>query len=1252
MGLDRKAVYFVTDALLAAVIILGGFLLIHQATTQEHDTRHLDRLSGDLLTALDTMAVGSINHPFVQEELANGNITSPDKTILEQAATYWATGQDEKARNLTDIALENTMPGSLGLRVSMEGDTLYEQGAEQTSNLIASRRMISGIEKGKPLQGSSSYGYLRNIQDKRTSAYAYFGGFTGQGNVTVQLEPLPADINDSRISHVTIEADLQRTATAHINGHPCRNLTPTGGNMTADAWNLTACKDRLGPGTNNITLTFEDLNDAYVGGGHVRVDYETDEFQQAKDYSTTTYHFPEIKGIINVFDAFHVPGELENLTIDLHYLANHTHTTNNTLYLTLGNTTVYTDTNSTGDVNIQLDDDELTSIINYTKFSHTTIPLRLGFENLTYSTEYVGNADVALITDVSGSMDWNFTHSSAGERRNCDDNHINDPSTQRLSVAKCLDKDFAAGILNVTGNQVGLVSYESSTDSTLGLTTDLHSVDDEIGTSDPTTGYEAYGGTCICCGINSAADMLSASLERTIYITRQGTWLYNNSFQGEPPDDSQNRSWHHPDYSLDNDWPEGQAVLGHDAGDGGTPIDTDIGSDLIGDENIADLWELEADEDTPELDFRSGLNSTANTYGPTAPNDGWDWSGGTFDYTSGFDWYGVWNERMHMRVPSTNGDDTSGAMAVTVNITQEQYDTLTSNGTARLSLEYWWDDYANYFEWWDDQVWLKGRWTSPYTGQHYLGSQQDDDHWQTDDTPEIYAGENPNVEAHGHHVQDLSEWIEGPGVYYLELGGKLRRSTSTERGSFMYDNILLAITNRTDEYYFRKHVTIDDPDNIRRGVLNLLADDRAKVWVNGNKVIDGNREGDGTYWDQTETSIPGTYFKAGDNVIAAELENDKLSARFDLELIGVNDSKDKAMMVMTDGEATYGCSRQGWTPDLDGDGQADTASDDAVQAACDAATEYGIMVYAVGFGYGANEPPLEAMALCGNGLYRTSNNASELRGFYDDVVLNILDITRQSQSILVEEGDPLSSTLYGDSKITATHSQEVTPPNPNEIELVFQTPQLENCTADVTIPQGLRVTDAKATSYSGEHWTAHVNVDGHEVFNLSRFADNYTQLGDPYNVNIPPTLLTPGQHELTIQTGDDKDNTTGCSENNTLIYTGFVNSTTARSNVVETAEGCTWTIDFEDGATQTFTIPDTYTGTKTCNYTAASHERSPYETDAYDIAVYDLLSQLDFDDDGEVFVNLAAEDLEIIVSIISDVPYLWGPAVMEVEVWQ
>jgi hypothetical protein len=1254
MGLNKQAIYFTADAFFAAMLIIGGFLFIYKISTTENPTEHLSYLSSDLLVALDTLPITAINHSFISQEIANGNITHINNSYLEQIAEYWAKGEIAKAETLSTIILNNTLPDAIGARISIRNQTLFEQARNETGNIIASRRMISGIDEGKPFQGSSSYGYLRNIKDKKTSAYAYFGGFIGQGNITVKLEPLPNDLNASRINFILLEADFERYFTLTINGNNCDNLTPDIGNMSADQWNISHCKDLLETGVNNITISFDSLNEAYIGGGYFRVDYETDYFQSNKTYTTVTYDFPQINGIINIFDAVHMPGTLEEMNIHLNYLANHTNLTN-TLYLSIGNTTVYTDTNSTDIVSITLSNIILASILDYNQLSNTTIPIRLGFENLTYSTFYTGNADVIIITDVSGSMDWNFTHDySASTKRNCDNPLINDPTTQRLSVAKCLDKNFASGIINVTGNEVGLVSYESSTDSTSALTINLTRINNAIGLGvGLPAGYVAGGGTCICCGINSAYDLLSAGVGRTTIIARNSNWNYTNeSLNGDIPRDGSNRTWYHPDYTLENTWYTGVTVLGHDAGIGGTAIDTDMGSNLSGLAENVNLWELALDAATLAVEFTSGLNSTANTYGIGAANDGWDWASGTYDYAGTFAWFGVSAQELVMTTRNTGTTSSSGSFGVTVIITPAQYAVLQANGTAQLSLTYSWDDYGNYFE--DaDQMWLKARWQSPTTGAHLIGSQEDTGHTNGDASFEIAAQDNPNIDIVSEYFsQDLSPWIEGPGTYYLEIGGKLLRSASNEWGYFKYDNILLTVQNNTDHYYLRKHFTITDFSDVQRAVINVLSDDESIIYLNGNLLMTYDEPAEGVYWDHKGLSVPGNYFDLGDNVLAVELINKEESARFDLELIGFNESKEKAMMVMTDGVANQECGRQGWTADLDGDGSSDTAMDDAIQAACDAAEDYGISIYAVGFSDSADDATLAGIADCGNGLYRKSQNISELEMFYQDVVLNILEISRQSQSIVVTSGSPASSNIFDGSTITMNYQSMLAPPEPNEIELVFQTPSFGGCEANITIPTGLRVAEAKVTSYSGDHWTSLVQIDNITVFNLSEFADNYTQLGDPFIVQIPAENLASGDHTIVMATGDDNSNTTGCSFNNSLIYTGFVSSTTTRTAVVELAAGCTWTVEFEDGFFQTFAVPSGYPGTKTCTFTNVSHNSALYTADAYDQAVFALLNQLDFDNDGRVFVNLAVEDLEIIVSLVSDVPYLWGPAIVGVELWQ
>jgi hypothetical protein len=1271
---NRKGFMFTMDALLASAILVGGLILISQNLIKEHPRENLEYLTTDVLTVLSELRIDELPDSL-QSYLNTSPNTNGNLSVLEQIGTYWATGEIAFAQNLSDSILQNLFPNNTGMHLTFENDVVFEhsQTVGSTDDLVAGERMITGIAQGAPLSGSTSSAYLRRISDKRTSSFAYFGGFVGQGEISAAIERIPTDVDASDITKIIVELNAVAPFNLYINGIFCDLLTPINTNMTPDKWDVTFCNSSINsvtPGINNVTLDFQgNINQAYVMGGNIRVDYKTDELQQTISTTSSKYQFPEITGIVNLFDSFYVPGNLTRMQIMLHYLADHSVMINNTFYLTIGNTTVWIDTSSITEQNITLDDALLRTIINYSDLSRSTVPLRMGFENLTYESQLLGNSEVMLVTDVSGSMDWKMVGADwdNGNKWNCDDPQINDSDTQRLSVAKCLDKKFAFDVLNISGNTIGLVSYSTSTDTldTVAPTTNLTRINNVIGTANPDTGYNANGNTCICCGINSARNELIRGAVRTVLIANKTSWKNNtHSFLGLPANDSEGDAWYEFDYD-DTGWSSGNAVLGHDAGTGGVPVNTELGSSALSSEVVyANLWENAGDVAGPPNDFTSGtINSTANTFGVSGANDGWDWAGGAsaYGYDNDVDFNGASGSHLNMDFrtgsPARNrcsGYDCSGAYGITVNITSQMITLLSNNGAATLSFYYEWNGNDDPFEG-SDEFWIKGKWIRPNGSEYWLGTHRDSTHNNGDTYPEIYAVDNPNQEFQGYALIDLTSMISTAGLYYLHLGGKLRADGSDEWGYAYLDNIQIRVSNHTDHYYFRKHFNIADLSLVRRGVLNFLSDDRAKVYLNGNLVFDGQENLNGTYWDRRGIFIDSTYFMLGDNVVAVDLTNEEASAKFDLELVGINKTEQGAMLIMTDGQANEECSEQGTTGDLDGDGSSDTASDDAIQAACTARQRWGIQVFAVGFSASSDEPTLQGMAYCGEGLYAKSDNTSALSDFYNQVVLHIISATVRSQTIILTGGNLSASNLYGDSYINYTYTPIVEEPQPNEISVEMQSQPFNSCSPSVNIPSGIRIMDAKVTSYSGEHWTRTLIINSNLVYNLSGYGSSYIRLGDPYLVHAPPNLFVNGTNQFYTDTGDDYRNSTGCSKNNSLIYTALVPSSTARSEVVEHIGGCAWTLQFEDNSTSIKLIPDSYAGSKTCSFTENNHtlEDGSYDpTDAYDVAVFNLLKELDFDDNGKIFVNLDSTDIEIVITTVSSVPYLWGPTLVKAKVWQ
>jgi hypothetical protein len=333
---SKKGFLFTLDALFASIILVGGLLLISQHLLTEAPKEHLEYLSTDVLSVLAELRMSDINvtnSSFLADliNMDHSNTTNMNLSVLEQIGTYWAVNATNAsnlslATILSDHVLNNILPRNTGINLTIQGlsagyysdqsDSLFSKFDSRPSNLVVGERMITGINKGSPLSGSTSSAYLRRISDKRTSSFAYFGGFVGQGNITVKLEGIPDDVGSGDITRILIELDAVTNFTVIINGVPCTTLNASTTTMTPERWGITFCNASIQSGTNNITLDFEgDLNNAYVMGGNIRVDYKTDELQQAISMTNKTYLFPEIRGIVNLYDSFYVPGNLTSMTI-------------------------------------------------------------------------------------------------------------------------------------------------------------------------------------------------------------------------------------------------------------------------------------------------------------------------------------------------------------------------------------------------------------------------------------------------------------------------------------------------------------------------------------------------------------------------------------------------------------------------------------------------------------------------------------------------------------------------------------------------------------------------------------------------------------------------------------------------------------------------------------------------------------------------------------------------------------------------
>jgi hypothetical protein len=142
--------------------------------------------------------------------------------------------------------------------------------------------------------------------------------------------------------------------------------------------------------------------------------------------------------------------------------------------------------------------------------------------------------------------------------------------------------------------------------------------------------------------------------------------------------------------------------------------------------------------------------------------------------------------------------------------------------------------------------------------------------------------------------------------------------------------------------------------------------------------------------------------------------------------------------------------------------------------------------------------------------------------------------------------------------------------------------------------------------------------------------------------------VSTGINNVTIGTATSYFNQTGGSMDDRAIFTFLVKNSLGYSAVGGSAEGCKWTLEYEDGTNGTATVPTSYSGNKTCFYENATYSSD----DSLDVSFFNILSYFDFDNDGLIDVSISDDSIKTEHITLEGVPSLWGPALVEVRVWQ
>lgn len=545
----KNGYYFILDAIFASLLLVTGLLLLGEYSSKQEHIQESEFFSQDLLTVLSSIKIYELNesnknNSFVVSEINSGGITNQENSVLEQIGEYWAKNETNNARILLDsvmsqVDIDKNFEIIASNAYRTDYDTIYNTSTMQDfESVTASRRMISGIEKGSPLSGYTSAAYLRKIAGKKTNSYAYFGGFIGQGNISVTLN-LPEDFNSSKMIDTAVKVETPGTFELYINSQKC-GTSYSGVDKRVSLWQISECNNFFTAGDNYIEINFlSPLNESYISGGFIKLSYTTDSLTNDYTPGYKRHYFSSIDGFINMYDSFAVQGIITNWTINVTFDSIYD------VFLTIGNETMFNVPGQLATRNVFMSRSDL-------GLPFQTVPLRMTVTNLTNIT-ILGQgipSDSFLVTDTSGSMAdcsgqyinqtmcryqykqqswwfWWSTVTCAYNNVSCNSNEcgisplyatrnyqvLNQSiCSSLLDIAKQADKLFVEIVLNAsTLHRIGLVDYSTNAGYE-NLTNIAGILNNEIDS------YSSGGSTCTCCGINYARNLINSSTNKKFMI--------------------------------------------------------------------------------------------------------------------------------------------------------------------------------------------------------------------------------------------------------------------------------------------------------------------------------------------------------------------------------------------------------------------------------------------------------------------------------------------------------------------------------------------------------------------------------------------------------------------------------------------------------------------------------------------------------------------------------------------------------------
>ena len=166
---NRKAFVMTLDSILALVFMMAITIAIS---------------SYQFTSLSETSTTAFINLHLLSEDSLD---VLNKKGILDHIGDEWTSGNQTNASQTAATYLDEILPPNMGYRLLFDGSTIFEnERVDEDDALVKTQsvRLLAGYSENRSSLGTVARAFLTGITEKSSAAYAYFGGFVGQGNIT------------------------------------------------------------------------------------------------------------------------------------------------------------------------------------------------------------------------------------------------------------------------------------------------------------------------------------------------------------------------------------------------------------------------------------------------------------------------------------------------------------------------------------------------------------------------------------------------------------------------------------------------------------------------------------------------------------------------------------------------------------------------------------------------------------------------------------------------------------------------------------------------------------------------------------------------------------------------------------------------------------------------------------------------------------------------------------------------------------